>query len=146
MVDHCFICLAETPPLTATCAPNTCHNLKAHIACLRGGSKVCVICKQPYLHAPPDEPDEPSTMSEPGSSEVARNNKMAMVLLIGAWACVAFTTFVTFVLLVIYIQRIPAGVIAALCCCMFAVTMIAYIQIRATLVYAGITGSYSFET
>ena len=151
--DHCFICLADTPPLVATCAPNTCHNLKAHVACLRGISKNCTICKQPYpffTQPPRSTLPFPTACFAPLETVVRRaapaSPQSFTMLLVGAWSCIVIATFGSFVAMIVYVQQIPPGVLATLCCCMFAVTMVAYIQIRATLLYAGITGSHSIET
>lgn len=48
--DTCFLCLEEGD-VVHTCAPNTCHNLKAHKECLRTHAQqtpICTICKVPY--------------------------------------------------------------------------------------------------
>ena len=167
-MDHCFICLTDTPPLVESCEPNTCHNLNVHVACLRGAPQICSICKQPYpsLRGGPEERSEPppEVCASPSVLRRARSEnppegsalseraaewhkrRTLATLLISAWSCIAFTTFVAFAMLIVYIQHIPPGLIAVLCCCMFAVIMIAYIQIRAALVYATVERSHLFET
>ena len=121
MPEHCFICLSDTPPLKLTCEEGTCHNLKAHPACFAKITAVkCAICKQPY--------DRPRPSGPPV-------NWCGMCLIL-IWGFVGLLGCGAFVTMLVYIREIPPGLIGFICGGIFAVVVIAWIQIQALWAYS----------
>ena len=125
MTDHCFICLENTPPLEPTCAPDTCHNLKAHPTCLANmPNDRCAICKRPY------------TARKPPRGAIWTPRSIMYLMLSAIWIFIALSVSIGFVVIVFFIRDLSQELIAVICCFMFAVVLFSYIQFRANLSFA----------
>ena len=143
MTDHCFICLENTPPLEPTCAPDTCHNLKAHPICLANmPHRQCAICKRHYTiqgdpQDPPDPQDPQDPQDPPDPPGYPWTPRSIMYLMLAAiWLFVALSVSIGFVAIVVFIRDLSQERIAVICCFMFAVVLFSYIQFRANLSFA----------